>query len=102
MKITPLNIAFALILGYLVFTLLDFQQASHNNAKSLAYLLFDFALTIKLWQILCVFGMVVFDVLFRVLLPDIKKLWLVESLFIVIIAATIHFVNLIIPTSLFN
>jgi len=94
MRITPFNLVFALILGYFAVRLLDIQHMHRAEAKQLIF-------SFKIWHGLLLLAILIVDVIFRAAISDTKKLWLVESLFIVFIAGVIQILSIITGTSLF-
>jgi hypothetical protein len=95
MRISPLNFILPLYLGYVAFGLLQLREVKHMRLHQLAY-------ELKVWHFAVAIAIVVVDILFRAVIADTKKLWLVEGLVIIFVGGVWQLVNIIIPTSLFN
>ncbi len=81
-RITPLNIITAMLLGYSMWIL--FQESSKSNN------------IVSTFAIVFAFVLFVVDLIFRIVTPysATKKLWIIQSAFIIFVAALIALIRL--------
>ncbi|WP_207533015.1 hypothetical protein [Desertivirga arenae] len=82
MKVTPFNLIFAVLLGYFAVNLLGIRQTTAGSSPS----------NFSFWHLGWLVIIIVSDIIFRALIADIKRLWLIESLLVVIIAGIVHLI----------
>ncbi|WP_207420419.1 hypothetical protein [Desertivirga brevis] len=82
MKVTPFNLVFAVLLGHFGVNLLSINKTS---AKSLNA-------GFSYWHLVILIFIVVADIILRAIIADTKKLWLIESLCVVVSAALVGFI----------